>query len=238
MKYKMRLFFITLAIILPLMGVHPVAANSAEPPSVIIIVPNAPKDLEIEMGYSGVMARRTDKVVESYFYFYKYELKQSFDYTLRVKTGDGVFEVTPDFQLDSYNNVFTLNLEDMTLTPGKPLAISIALPALRIILTLAIEAGIFWLFGYRDKRSWIAFLVINLITQAFVNIWLISGFNPLQSYMILMLIFAEILVFIFEIITFLIFVKEHGRLRVAGYVMAANLLSLIAGGYLITVLPV
>jgi hypothetical protein len=235
---KLALFFMLLTVALSLMPSYPCSANAAEPPSVIIIVPNAPEDLEIELGYTNVKARRTDKVVESYFCFYNYELKQSFDYTLRVKTGDGIFEVTPDFQLDSYNNVFTLNLEDRTLTPGKPLAISIALPALRILLTLAIEAGIFWLFGYRDKRSWIAFLVINLITQAFVNIWLISGFNPLQSYMVLMLIFAEILVFIFELIAFLIVIKEHGKLRTAGYVMAANLLSLVAGGYLITVLPV
>jgi hypothetical protein len=109
---------------------------------------------------------------------------------------------------------------------------------LRILLTLAIEACVFWLFGYRDKRSWIAFLVINLITQASVNIWLISGFDPLGSYLVLMLIFAEILVFIFELIAFLIVIKEHGKLRTAGYVMAANLLSLVAGGYLITVLPV
>ncbi len=238
MKKALSLFFIALAVILPVADAHLCSANSAEPPSVIIIVPNAPHDLEIELGYSNIKAYRTDKVIESYFCFYKYDLKQSFDYTLRVKTEDGVFEVTPDFQLDSYNSVFTLDLKNQTLTPGKPLAISIALPALRILLTLAIEAGVFWLFGYRSKRSWIAFLVINLVTQAFVNIWLISGFNPLQSYMIFMLVLAEILVFIFELIAFLLSVKEHGKLRTAGYVMAANLLSLIAGGYLITVLPV
>ena len=95
----------------------------------------------------------------------------------------------------------------------------------------------FYLFGYRRKESWLIFLIINLLTQGVLNIWLNGSFTPLDSYIIFSLVFGEILVLIIEMIAFLILVKEHHRLRIALYVIIANLLSLIAGGYLITVLP-
>jgi hypothetical protein len=114
---------------------------------------------------------------------------------------------------------------------------SILLVSMRIILTLAIEAIIFRLFGFRNKKSWIAFLIINLITQGALNIWL-NGFAPLASYLVFTLIFGEILVFIAEIIAFSALIKEHRRWRILLYVITANLLSLFAGGYMITVLPI
>ena len=108
---------------------------------------------------------------------------------------------------------------------------------MRIIMTLAIEAIIFWLFGFRNKKSWIAFLIINIITQGALNIWL-NGSAPLASYLIFSLIFMEFVVIIAEVIAFLAILKERGRGRTLLYVIAANFLSLLAGGYIITVLPV
>jgi hypothetical protein len=75
-----------------------------------------------------------------------------------------------------------------------------------------------------------------VITQGLLNIW-INGFVPIQSYLVLNLIAAEILVFIAEIKAFLMLIKEQ-RLRTILYVLTANLMSLLAGGYIITVLPV
>jgi len=71
------------------------------------------------------------------------------------------------------------------------------------------------------------------ISKRTANASLIKAFVLVFS-----LIGGEIVVFIVEIIAFLILVNEHGRLRTASFVVLANLLSLIAGGYLITVLPV
>ena len=69
-----------------------------------------------------------------------------------------------------------------------------------------------------------------------MNIW-INGFFPIQSYLILNLVAAEILIFIAEIKAFLMIIKTQ-RLRTVLYVLTANLMSLLAGGYIITVLPV
>ncbi len=65
----------------------------------IIIVPNAPDDLELMMGSGNFIANRTDKVIESYFCFYSYSLEQSMDYTIVVTTGGQTFEIVLDSNL-------------------------------------------------------------------------------------------------------------------------------------------
>jgi hypothetical protein len=142
-----------------------------------------------------------------------------------------------DKPLKNYNNIYTLNLKNKTLTRGKSTLRSVLLVSFRLILTLFIEAGVFTLFRYKEKRSWIAFLIINLISQGVLNIWLNTA-SPLGSYLILLLIFGEIFVFIFEIFAFLLTVKESKAAITASYVIVANLLSLAAGGYIITYLPI
>ncbi|MDF2523698.1 MAG: hypothetical protein K0R31_1339 [Clostridiales bacterium] len=213
--------------------------NSAQPPSILIIVSNAPDNLEIGIGSGNTYSKANirDKGMEKYYIFYSSELKVAADYTLKVKTSENTFEIAIAESLKDYNNIFTLDLKNKTLTPGKLVSRSIILVSLRVILTLIIEAFIFYLLGFRQKNSWIAFLIINLITQGALNIW-IDGFSPLGSYMIISLIFGEFFVFIFEIISFLTFVKENSRLLTFSYVMLANIISLLLGGFIITILPI
>ncbi|MDD3169398.1 MAG: hypothetical protein PHC91_08070, partial [Eubacteriales bacterium] len=94
------------------------------------------------------------------------------------------------------------------------------------------------LFGFRMKSSWLAFLAINLVTQGILNIWLSSGGSLLPGYLIFSLLIGEVLVFMAELITFPLIVKEHTAFRITACVFCANVISLIAGGYIITVLPV
>lgn len=213
--------------------------NSAEPPSILIIVPNAPDDLEISIGSdnTNIKANKTNKIIERFYTFYSEELRMAEDYIINISTGESSFEILLEKPLKKYNNIFTLDLNNQTLTPGKSLPRSILLVSLRVILTLIIEAIVFWLFGFRNKKSWIAFLIINLVTQGALNIWL-NGSVPLASYLVFSLVFAEFFVFIAEIILFWALIKEHSPGRVLLYVIAANLLSLFAGGYIITILPV
>jgi len=237
-KNKPLFIFITLALIF-LTYTSICYANSAEPPSILIIVYNAPDDLEISIGSGNniVKAKRTDKSFESYYTFYSMDMKIAGDYNIKVTTGNSHFEISLDEPLKFYNNIYTLDLKNQTLTPGKSLLRSIALVSSRVILTLLIEGFIFYLFGYRQKRSWIVFLIINLITQGILNIW-INGVSPLQSYIIIGLISMEILIFIVEAFAYLIAVKERKALITFLYVITANFLSLLVGGYLITKLPV
>lgn len=214
-------------------------ANSAEPPSILIIVSNPPKDLDISLQAKGELtnARKIDKVIETYYLFYYRDIKDYANYKFEISTGDINYQVDLEAPLKSYNNIYTLNLDKGILTPGKLLSRSISLVALRVSLTLIIEAIVFWFFGFRKKRSWVTFLVINLITQGALNIW-INGFSPITSYIFLSLIFAEILILIVELFGFSTFVKELRKGDRILYVIIANFLSLVVGGYIISVLPI
>ena len=217
----------------------PCYANSAEPPSIMIIVPNAPGDLEISMkfGDSIFKARKTDKVIEKHYTFYSSEMRKTNNYILIVSTNSESFEINLNKPIEKYNNIYTLNLVTHSISDGKLFLRSVILVSTRLILTLAIEAIIFWMFGFRDRKSWAAFFIINLITQGTLNIW-INSFTPRESYIIFSLIFGEIFVFIAEIIAFSKYCKEYTRLRKVLYVLTANFISLIAGGYIITILPI
>ncbi|MBU7006064.1 hypothetical protein [Phosphitispora fastidiosa] len=239
--FKTHKWFLTIIILMLSVFVYTPTCygNSAEPPSILIIVSNAPDDLEISIksGNEYIKANKTDKVIETYYTFYSHEIRTASNYTLKVSTENSSFDVLLDQPTKLYNNIFTFDLKNKTLAPGKLFSRSAFLVSLRTTLTLLIEAMVFWLFGFREKKSWIVFLIINLITQGALNVWL-NGSTPLESYVILTLLFGEILVFFIETMALLTLITEHNRIRTFSYVILANLLSLFAGGYIITILPV
>lgn len=215
--------------------------NAAEPPSILFIVPNAPDDMNVKLKLVDreYEAKVVDKIIEKYYIFYSSDMMRNKPdiYNFIVNTENESFEIELAKPYKIFNNTYTLNLQDQTLTEGILLSRSIMLVAMRVVFTLIIEGVIFWIFGFRDKRSWIIFITINLITQGALNIWLNSN-GPIMSYIMLVLIFGEIFVFVVEIIVFIFFCNEHGRKKSVLYVITANLASLIVGGYLITVLPI
>lgn len=212
-------------------------ANAGPPPSILIIVPYAPGDMEISIIPDDIKANRTDRAFESYFTFYLPDLKAG-DYTLRMTTSDSsydrVIKVLPKY----YETTYTLDTGKREFTFGQPVSRTIMLVSLRIILTLLLEGLVFWGFRYKEKRSWIVFIIVNLVTQGILNVSLDLSTSPVDSYIIFQLLFGEFLVFAAETALFLILVNEKSRAMTFLYVISANLLSLFAGGLLITVLPV
>jgi hypothetical protein len=213
--------------------------NSAEPPSILIIAANLPDDAEIGIvtDTSYLKASIRKNIIEKYYVFYSIELGASSSYTLKVKTDKSTFEIPIKAKMKTYNNIFTLDFKNRTLVSGKLLSRSIVLVVSRLTMTLMIEGLIFYFMGYRSKRSWIIFFAINIITQGALNIWL-NGFSPTENYIIIALVLGEFFVFIFEIIAFLAFLKEHRWYRTLLFVILANMLSLAAGGYVISILPI
>ncbi|NLE90335.1 MAG: hypothetical protein GX602_05325 [Dehalococcoidales bacterium] len=212
-------------------------ANSAEPPSIFIIVAHAPEDLEISLLPEGPKASKTTHSYETYYSFYSYQM-QFTDYSFEVATGGKTFIIELDKPVESYQNIYTLDLKSQSLTPGKSFYRSAFLIFSRVVLTLLVEGLVFFLFGYRRKRSWLVFLGLNLATQ--LTLWIcLNGTPPFHvGYLVLLLFFAEALIFIIEMAGFLILVNEHRRLRTAAYVIVANILSLLAGISLISALPI
>lgn len=212
--------------------------NSAEPPSIVIIVPDAPDDLMIGVEKDGdlMYADVTDKILDRYYEFYYRALPDSNEYIFNIGYGSEFFEIKLGRVPKKYNNVYTLDLSERTLIPGKLKLRSAALVLVRVAITLVLEGIIFWFFAFRKKASWIAFILINLLTQTALNVW-IMGFPIKIGYSIIGLFFAEILVVVFEMALFFKLVDEHTNMRKAGYVFVANVVSFIAGGYMITRLP-
>jgi hypothetical protein len=216
------------------------SANSAEPPSLVILVNNPPEDLSIVLisheNHPKAQIRRV--AWEGYYAFYRRDMQISGEYIFKVTANGESFDCTIGSPLQRYNNVFTLNLSKHELTSGKYPFRKLLLVSIRLLLTLLLEGIIFWLFRYREKRSWLIFLIANLVTQGVLNMWLNSGGSLMPSYLIFSLIIGEFFVFIVEMIAFPCFIKEHKISRSFAYAFTANLLSLIAGGYVISVLPV
>jgi hypothetical protein len=236
--YKCLIFLVilTLITVIPII----IFANSAEPPSLIILINNPPEDLSIVMisneEQPEAMVRRV--AWEGYYVFYSSQMQSDGEYTFKVTSNGKSFECTFTKPIKRYNEILTLDLSSQKLSYGKYPFRSVLLVSMRLLLTLLIEGIVFWLFGFREKGSWLIFLIINLITQGGLNIWLNSEASSMSTYLILTLIIGEFFVFLVEIIGFENLIREKKRKVILGYVLLANLISLIAGGYMISILPV
>lgn len=233
-----RLIIIVLIFIILISSIS--FANSAEPPSLIIVVPSMADQVEITVPEQSdeLGNNKISKVFETYHQFYLYDLSEKETLTVHVSTKGKNFDITIDEPMNRYRNTYTLDIDHQTLVKGynRPL-LNLFLILMRILLTLLIEGVIFYTLGFRWKQSWRIFLIINLVTQGALNIWL-STFSLASGYSVfLALIFAEILILIIETITFFMGIHEKNKLTVLIHVVLANALSFIAGGYLITWLP-
>ena len=94
-----------------------------------------------------------------------------------------------------------------------------------LVPTLIIEGILLWLFGFRAKRDWLVFLVVNLVTQAGLHLWIGSGAMAAGSHPLyyLVLIVAEVPILLVELVVYVFLLQEHSRLRRAAYPPSANL---------------
>lgn len=232
------LLFITISII-------PVYANAAELPSITIIVEG--KDAEVivdflndgkvieDDGYGNISKRSLFN--ETYFVFYDDRTDTDTTISIRVTTPTETYEIETDSATTNYYTIYRLDQEKQLLEEGKGLKRSLVLVSTRVFITLVVEGLILYLFGFREKRTWIIFLVVNLLTQGGLNIWMNTS-HMFESYLFLNLIFTEIFILIAEIMLLIPNIKEKKSNRVLAFVFTANFFSLIVGIKLIAVLPV
>ncbi len=254
-RFWAALLFCALLLTVPVTAL----ANAAEPPSLIILVHGGPGDLDLSIRVTDEETKQvketqlelTERPFTRYYRWYDtltpwvlenwYHMGPEVTVDLIVR-GQGADLILP---LDSapqsysgYSRLMTLDTEKGTLLPGErpfwwvPLKI-----ALRVAATLLLEGAVFWLFRYRKKESWLAFLVINLITQAFLNIRLMGTELDAHMAFVTLLLFIEPVVFLGELVLFCLCVKEKKKWVTALYTLAANLLSFVLGTVLIDLFP-
>ena len=100
-----------------------------------------------------------------------------------------------------------------------------------LVPTLIIEGILLWLFGFRAKRDWLVFLIVNLVTQAGLHLWiaadLVSIGDSALQYMVLLV--AEVPILAVELAAYVFLLQEHSRLRRAAYAACANIASYALG---------
>lgn len=218
-------------------------ANAAEPPSFIIIVSNPPDGLELSIpsgapGTEPYVLQKTVKGWESHYrYFYGGDPDSgSRKDELTVKYGDTQFTIPFAPAKGRYGALYTLDVAGRTIAEGeKPLRTPLLI-AMRVLLTLAIEGLVFYLFGYREKRSWRVFFIANLVTQTGLNL-LFHGIS--LGYMWAIVFYPlEMLIAAIEAKVYCGFITEKSKKMSILCAVVANLLSMLCGGYIISHLPI
>ncbi|WMJ86409.1 hypothetical protein [Anaerocolumna sp. MB42-C2] len=100
--------------------------------------------------------------------------------------------------------------------------------------TLLIEGIVLLLFGFSLRKNLKPFLIINVLTQIFLTTsvgWMIQKEGHLSGYFILIPI--EIIIFLVEMLAFSLLLKEYSKARRVIYAFTANLLSFLAGIFLL-----
>ena len=232
----------------------PASANSAEPPCVTVLVLAPPGDLELTIEFDSAQGEEPQRLSgdrmlwEGYYRFYgRWDIDPEglTGARLVAETGGESFALPIDpTGFARYNNLITLDVGARTLTQGQPWWRQPLLVVLRVALTLALEGLIFYLWGYREKRSWIVFLMVNLVTQFGVNIailcFLPAASRTYDAMWAKVLLYGpmEVLVILLEAIALPLLLKEQRKRTAVGCAVMANILSWFLGSVLLSVLPV
>ena len=135
-------------------------------------------------------------------------------------TRDFVSNIVYDWQANT--------VRDATPTPLRFLARLAA----TLVPTLIIEGAILWLFGFREKRSWLVFLAVNTVTQA--GLHLVTGAALAQAgwhflNYFLTIVLLELVIWGAEAAAYAFLFRERSRARRVGYAFAANIASFVLG---------
>lgn len=106
---------------------------------------------------------------------------------------------------------------------------------MRAALTLAVELGLAWLWGYSAREQLRLVFWVNLLTQVGLNglLWLWYYLDGPMAAM-LRLVVAEVVVLTVEAALYLRRMPDRGgKLRTVGYALVANLASVVLGFYLL-----
>jgi hypothetical protein len=229
-----------------MMFVSDTKANSAEPPMVWILIPGTYDHVDGVLVVDSIVIKgwANENKTETYIRFY-YGSIPDFNHQKEIDGSDATFFITLDnkqymIQTDirgsGYNDLYTFDVNNLQLIKGKTFARDATLISLRLLSTLILEGLVFFIMGYRAKRTWMLFLLINLITQGCLNI-LLNSDRPENVYMLFVLMIAEVVIIVVEEAVLLFTVNEGKALKLFFTILLANLLSLFLGGWFILNLP-
>lgn len=104
-----------------------------------------------------------------------------------------------------------------------------------LLPTLLIEGLLLFVFGYRSKRSWLVFLLVNLVTQGGFAVYLaVTVLNHgVSGWSLIFYIPIEVIITLVELLLYRRLLTEKNKARATVYAIAANLCSAVLGLWLI-----
>ena len=104
-----------------------------------------------------------------------------------------------------------------------------------LLPTLLIEGALLFAFGYRSRRSWLVFLLVNLVTQGGFALYLaVTVLNHgVSGWSLLFYLPIELIITVVELLAYRRLLTEKSRGRAVGYAVAANVCSAVVGLWLI-----
>lgn len=220
------------ALLLALALAVPASANAAAPNPVLTIkLKNAPAGTYtvVLIDEGGEEYVRSDVPEPGVWTFSGMELPRSFCVAI---TADEGRNVGPLFQREAYYTTLVYDCAAAKITYTTPVWLAYLVQFLcTCIPTLLIEGAVLILFRFDWRKNWKLFLAVNLITQILLTAAMAGHYiaQGERAYPGLLLIFAEIPIFLAETLVYGKWLKGHTRIRREAYGLTANLASLLFG---------
>ncbi len=247
---KLYLLIAVLALaIATFLPIRAASENQLRTPGLSIFVINAPKDLKLFIQFRNstlpepLEMQRTSRYWETYYNYYYQRLPGRFDEDfigakLIVRSSQYSYELPisrdPEMRVDKRQ--MTLDLKQGTLVYGAPVWRAPLSMASRVLLTLVLEGAVFFLFGMRDKWSWIGFFILNLIIHSFLSGYLAHPIEVKGD--IFMLVFYSVGVILVEAAVYYFSFKEvelSGKALLLALI--ANLVGFCLDGWIMPYFP-
>jgi hypothetical protein len=163
------------------------------------------------------------------------------EYKIVIYQNDQFLIATEALEMYAYSTYYEIDFSTGTVTTPQDIKVTktydyfseVLNLIVRIALTLAIELGLFYLFRLYTKRNFMVVLIVNLITQIFLNVAVnISLYNSGSLSALFLLFGLEFVILIIEFIAYQILLKDKKRWTIILYPILANILSFVLGLYI------
>ena len=155
-------------------------------------------------------------------------------YKIVIYLNDQLYKDTEALEMYAYTTYYEIDFSSGTINTNEDIKVTNTYDYLgetlsllfRIVATLAIEIGVFYLFKLYTKRNLNVVLIVNLITQIFLNVAVnITNYTSGVISALFLLFILEFIILIVEFIAYQFLLKDKNRLVISIYPIIANLLS-------------
>lgn len=166
-----------------------------------------------------------------YYYTY-FGLPDTF--RLAAATAEGAQATEEAYTRTRFHTNLVYDWSANTLTERtSPPVYYLAQIASTLIPTLILEGAVLLLFGFRQRRTWLVFLAVNLVTQVGLHLFcdgqVLAGAQGGFAYYLLLLAVPELVILAVEAVAYGLLLREETVGRRVGYAICANLASFLIG---------